>query len=58
MCESVGLTCLDLTPALRADWQAYQEELYFDHCHMTPRGNGIAAAALAQWLDEENLVPR
>ena len=57
MCEFLDLTCLDLVPALRADWQAQQTELYFDHCHMTPQGNSVVANALAAWLDEEHLVP-
>jgi lysophospholipase L1-like esterase len=58
MCESTGLTCLDLTPALRADFWAHRKELFYDHCHLTPRGNAVVAAALAEWLDEEELVPR
>lgn len=57
MCEYLELTCLDLVPSLRADWQAHQTELYFDHCHMTPHGNSVVADALVEWLDEEHLVP-
>lgn len=58
MCDSIGVPGLDLVPALRADWRAAQEKLYFDHCHLTTRGNGVTADALAQWLDAEGLVPR
>lgn len=58
MCDSMDLPCLDLLPALRADWRANHIELHFDHCHLTPYGNGVAVDALTTWLDEENLVPR
>lgn len=58
MCDAVDIPCLDLVPALRADWRAAQEKLYFDHCHLTTRGNTVAADALAEWLDAEGLVPR
>ena len=58
MCDAIDIPCLDLVPALRADWRANQEKLYFDHCHMTTRGNNVAADALAEWLDAEGLVPR
>ncbi len=57
MCEFLDLTCLDLVPALRADWQARETELYFDHCHMTAHGNRVVADALVEWLDEVHLVP-
>ncbi len=57
MCEYLKLECLDLVPALRADWQAHRTELYFDHCHLTTRGNSVVADALVEWLDEEHLVP-
>ena len=58
MCESIDLPCFDLVQALRADWQANQGNLYFDHCHLTPRGNTVVATALVEWLDEEHLIPR
>jgi lysophospholipase L1-like esterase len=58
MCESIDLPCFDLVQALRVDWQADQTKLYFDHCHLTPHGNTVVAAALAEWLDEEHLIPR
>jgi lysophospholipase L1-like esterase len=57
MCRSLDLPCLDLVPALRQDWGRSGTELFFDHCHLTPYGNGVVAAALAEWLDEERLVP-
>ncbi len=58
MCEFLDLTCLDLVPALRADWMARQTKLYYDHCHLTTHGNSVVADALVEWLDEEHLVPR
>ena len=58
MCESIDLPCFDLVQALRVDWQANDAELYFDHCHLTPHGNTVVAAALVEWLDEERLIPR
>jgi len=58
MCDSIDLPCFDLVQALRADWQANHTKLYYDHCHLTPRGNAVVAAALAEWLDEEHLTPR
>ncbi len=58
MCNSIDVPCLDLVPALRADWRAAQEKLYFDHCHLTTHANGVTADALAEWLDAEGLVPR
>jgi lysophospholipase L1-like esterase len=58
MCRSLDLPCLDLVPALREDWGRSQTELYLDHCHLTPHGNGVVAEAIAAWLDEERLVPK
>jgi lysophospholipase L1-like esterase len=57
MCDFLDLTCLDLVPALRADWQARHTELYYDHCHLTADGNSVVADALVEWLDGEHLVP-
>ncbi len=57
MCQALDLTCLDLLPALRADWRQRHQELYFDHCHLTAHGNAVVAAALATWLTDERLVP-
>jgi len=58
MCNAIDIPCLDLVPALRADWRVVQEKLYFDHCHLTTHGNGVTADAVAAWLDAEGLVPR
>jgi lysophospholipase L1-like esterase len=58
MCRSLDLPCLDLVPALREDWTRSRTELYFDHCHLTPHGNEVAAVAIAEWLDVERLVPK
>jgi lysophospholipase L1-like esterase len=58
MCRSLDLACLDLVPALRADWWQQRTELYLDHCHMTTHGNWVVADALAEWLVDERLVPR
>jgi len=57
MCKDIDVPCLDLVPSLRSDWQASGEELFFDHCHLTPRGNTVVADALARWLDQERLIP-
>ena len=57
MCDFLDLTCLDLVPALRADWQARHTELYYDHCHLTADGNSVVADALVEWLDGEHLIP-
>ena len=58
MCNAIDIPCLDLVPALRADWRVVQEKLYFDHCHLTTHGNGVTADAVAAWLDAEGLIPR
>ena len=57
MCESLDLTCLDLVPALRSDGLTHRAEQYYDHCHLTPHGNGVVAEALVEWLDGEHLLP-
>jgi hypothetical protein len=57
ICRSLDLPCLDLVPALRADWQRSNGRLYFDHCHLTAHGNSVVADALAKWLIEEDLIP-
>ena len=58
MCESIDIPCLDLAPALRADWRTNQVKIFYDHCHLSIYGNGVAADALAEWLDAEGLVPQ
>ena len=41
---------LDLLPLLR---QHSSEKLFFDHCHLTARGNEIVGRALADFLLEK-----
>lgn len=57
MCSSLGITCYDLLPALRTNWQQNKEELFYDHCHYRPYGNKLVARALINWLDEKELLP-
>jgi lysophospholipase L1-like esterase len=58
MCRVLGLTCLDLLPTLRQSWQSGDQDLYFDHCHLTPNGNRIVAESLADWLVARGMVPK
>jgi lysophospholipase L1-like esterase len=58
MCGTLDLACLDLLPALRADWSSGEPRQFYDHCHLTPHGNGVVADAVVEWLDDQALVPR
>jgi lysophospholipase L1-like esterase len=48
--RALGLAHLDLLPALRDAYQSAGHTLAYDHCHLTPEGNGVAARAIAPWL--------
>ena len=43
----LGLPFVDLLPVLRA---AAAESLFYDHCHLTPRGNALVAETLAPFV--------
>ena len=45
--ESLGMPFVDLLPALRA---SRGQPLFYDHCHLTPAGNAIAAEQIADLL--------
>lgn len=49
--ETNGIPVLDLGPALRADWQQFNESASWPHDgHWCARGHRVAAAALDGWL--------
>ncbi len=58
LCSRRGIPYLDILPALRADWQAKNERLFYDHCHYTPYGNTVVARALLAGLDRGALIPK
>jgi hypothetical protein len=57
MCRSLDLPCLDLLPVLRTHWHDTGRDPYYDHCHLRTHANAVVADALAEWLDQEGLVP-
>jgi len=57
MCRGLGLTCFDTLPGLQQSWREQQQEMYYDHCHLTAHGNLIAAREILRWLDAEGLIP-
>lgn len=58
MCKELALECLDLLPPLQQAFRAKpDEDIYYDHCHMTPYGNRIAAKALVEWSNGNRLIP-
>jgi hypothetical protein len=58
LCARRGIPYLDPLPALRADWQAKKEKLFYDHCHYTPYGYTVVAREILAGLDGKNLIPK
>jgi hypothetical protein len=58
LCARRGIPYLDPLPALRADWQAKKEKLFYDHCHYTPYGYTVVASEILAGLDREKLIPK
>jgi hypothetical protein len=58
LCARRGIPYLDPLPALRADWQAKKERLFYDHCHYTPYGYTVVAREILAGLDREKLIPK
>ncbi len=54
ICKAEGIPVFDLLPLLRAH---AAEHLFFDQCHLTPRGAALAADGVARWITAERLVP-
>jgi lysophospholipase L1-like esterase len=56
LCSERGLACLDLLPPMRA---AAREgtPLWIDDWHPSPRGHAVAAAAIARFLADADLLP-
>jgi hypothetical protein len=54
----LDLGCLDLLSEFREDWSSGEPGTFYDHCHLTPHGNGVVADAVAEWLDDQELVPQ
>lgn len=46
----LGIRHLDLLPAFRAAYRKSGRSLAYDHCHLTPQGNALAAEELARAL--------
>jgi hypothetical protein len=55
-CAQQRIPCLDLLPAMRASPNA-SALYYLKDGHWTPRGQEVAATAIADWLVRERLVP-
>ena len=54
-----GIPYPDPLPALRADWQAKEEKLFYDHCPpYTPYGYTVVARDILADLDREKLISR
>ena len=47
LADSLGMPFVDLLPALRG---SREQPLFYDHCHLTPAGNAIAAEQIAGLL--------
>ncbi len=58
LCARRGIPYLDPLPALRADWQARRDILFYDHCHYTPYGYTVVASEILAGLDREKLIPK
>jgi hypothetical protein len=57
-CESKGIACLDLLPALSERWQRHGEPLYYPiDRHFNERGTAVAASIIASFLDEVEARP-
>ena len=51
--RALGVPLLDLLPVFRAEYEknkAAGRPMFFDQCHFTPYGSGIAASAVYQFL--------
>lgn len=51
ICSNHSFNCFDTLPGLRSAWAASQEEMLYDHCHYTPRGNRELAQVVWHWLN-------
>ena len=51
-----GVPLLDLLPGVRAAARAAREPIYYDQCHYTPYGNGVAADLILKFLRRERLL--
>jgi lysophospholipase L1-like esterase len=49
----LDVPCLDILPRLRQAHAAGGTPLFYDHCHHTPEGNRIIAAAIYEFLARE-----
>jgi hypothetical protein len=58
LCARHGIPYLDPLPALRADWHAKKDKLFYDHCHYTPYGYSVVAREILTGLDREKLIPK
>jgi lysophospholipase L1-like esterase len=47
---ALGIPVLDLLPLLRQARASGMEDLFYDHCHHTPGGNRLIAAAIYRFL--------
>ena len=57
-CSELGLLCHDTLDEMReAARTKTRGDFYYDHCHMTPEGNRVAAEALFRWLKRADLLP-
>jgi len=51
-----NISIIDLTPAIRGQWQDEAEQLYFEDSHLTEKGSEVVAEVLAKEL--EKMLPR
>ena len=53
--HSLNVSFLDLLPLLREEYGKSKpagRPMFFDHCHLTPYGSGIVAAAIYEFLKQ------
>jgi lysophospholipase L1-like esterase len=55
--KELGLRHFDLLPVMRAAYQRDRRSLSFDHGHLRPEGNRVAAEAIAAFLEQWGLLP-
>ena len=46
-CDDHGVPCLDLLPILKTH---KDEDIFYDHCHLTASGHRIIAGPISQFL--------
>lgn len=56
LCEELSLTCFDPLPIFQARAQQGEILYYADDMHLNAHGNAVLAEALADWMQEQDLI--